>query len=88
MTERLSTSSATAESTVFTPGADFYVQVSAVDSGATFDVMARVDANADWVVLDTLDRVRPIGYFANLPFVKIRVKDNGDLTIAKAWSSP
>lgn len=88
MTERLNTTSMTAESAVFSPGADFYLQVSAVDEKTTFAVMARVDANADWVEIDTLTNTRPVANFSALPFVKIVVKNNLNQATAKAWSNP
>jgi hypothetical protein len=88
MTERLNVTTNNIDSPVFSPGSDFYVQMSTADSAASVDVLARVDAAADWVVLDTLSTYRPIGYFAALPFVKLKVKDNNNQRAVKAWTSP
>lgn len=88
MPERLNTTSEAAESAVFSPVEDFYVQVSTQDPTTTFAVMGRIDTNAEWVEIGTLNMTTPIGYFAALPFVKVGVRGNINQATAKAWSSP
>lgn len=87
MAERLSVTTATGESAAFSPTDDFVVQVKAEHRGALFDVLARVDAAADWEVLGTIRTADKFGRFAVMPFVKIAVRENSDGKAAKAWSS-
>lgn len=87
MPERLNTTAEKLDSAVFSPGSEFYVQISAADSRAKLDVAGRVDASADWAVIATLSQNEPIGFFAALPFVKLSLRGNFDLKSAKAWSS-
>lgn len=87
MTERISVTTETGESPVFSPADDFFVQVSATRDSATFDVVARVDAAATWEVIDTLKKGAAIGRYKALPFVKIVLKGNKAGDTAKAWSS-
>ena len=88
MTERINVTTETAESPVFSPADDFFVQVSATRDTATFDVMARVDSGAVWEVIDTLKKSATIGRYKAMPFVKIVLKGNKAGDTAKAWSSP
>ncbi len=88
MTELLNTNNANAESPVFSPAGEFYVQVSASAPTTVFDIMARVDANADWLVIDTLSTAaETIGRYAALPFMKIAVRNNVVGNAAKAWTN-
>ena len=88
MTEQLNTTSANDESLVFSPAGEFYVQVSASLATTVFDIMARVDANADWLVIDTLSTATDtIGRYAALPFMKIAVRSNVAGNAAKAWTN-
>ncbi len=88
MTEQLNTTNASAESPVFSPSGEFYVQVSASVPTTVFDIMARVDEDADWLVVDTLSSATDkIGRYAALPFMKIAVRNNVAGNAAKAWTN-
>ncbi len=78
MTVRIDTTLATAESASFSPTGDFFVQVTA-DAGSpmiAFDVSARMDNTAEWVVIDTILAREKVVRYAAMPFVKVAVRNN------------
>jgi hypothetical protein len=87
MTLRLDTNLMAAEGAVFSPSDIFFVQVSAASDQTVFNVYARVDATADWQVVDSLGPNERIGRYAPFPFVKITVSGNIAGNAVKAWSS-
>lgn len=87
MTLRLETIAANAEGASFSPADIFFVQVSAASDTTVFNVLARVDASADWQVVDSLGPNERIGRYAAFPFVKITVSGNIAGSTVKAWSS-
>lgn len=87
MTERLNVTTETGEGAVFSPGSEFVVQVKAEHPSAVFYVMGRVDAAADWELLGTIGAGDPFTRFAEMPFVKVAVRQNLAGKAAKAWSS-
>jgi hypothetical protein len=86
MAVRIDVTTATAESASFSPTDDFIVQKTALHPSAVFDVMARVDANADWMLLESLNADENFARFAKMPFVKIVLRENLSGKAAKAWT--
>lgn len=77
MAERFNTTANSGESAVFSPTGETTLQLKAADSTARVDVMARVDANADWETVATLDRfLNKFVRLPKLPFLKLSISRN------------
>jgi hypothetical protein len=83
MTLRLDTTSVLADSSVWSPAADSYLQFSSLDATARVDVQVRCDASAPWVSVAQLSQRRPIDRIAQAPFMKLVPTDLG----IKVWDN-
>lgn len=92
MTERLNTTSETAESSVFSTSAEWYAQVVFAGNAAPtaiVDILVSADGVAPYqsVTAITPGTVPPLKRLAPMPFVKMQLRGNTGGGLLKAWSS-
>ena len=75
------------ESAEFSATDNFIVQILAEEIRVTVDVMARVDAAAEWQLVDTVSSSDRFARFAAVPFVKLAYKGNKQGKSVKVWTS-
>lgn len=83
MTLRLDTTSAVADSNVWSPAGDPYLQFDCANARASVDIQVRCDTAAPWVSVASLSQKRPLDRIAKAPYMKLVPSHTG----IKVWDN-
>lgn len=87
MSERISTTAATLESSEFSHVSEWLLECNATSSNVIVTVKAKIETAADYVVIDEFQPAStPIKRYAAMPYVKVSIRGNEDGATVNVWS--